>query len=197
MKSVVVTSKQCRAFWKYMAKREGFDVIQKASAREMRAIAWAVKAIGGDKNWMKNYTVTIGDMVYVPFEIGSGRNSDRIRQVCTCMHEAQHVRQFERNPAKYQINYFFNDAGRTHYEADAYRVTMEGRYFFTGRVWSPGSLANKLKGYYVGKDDIYVCKKHLASAAALVKHGIITSGISKAGLRWWMKRVYGHAKVYL
>lgn len=197
MKQVVVTPEQCKAFWKYMAKREGFEVVEKASAAEMQAIAWAVKAIGGDENWMKRYTVTIGRKIYVPFKIGSGRNIDRINQVCTCMHEVQHIRQFKRNPAKYQISYFFNDAARTHYEADAYRVTMETYYYFTGIICAPGVLANKLKGYYVGKSDIYVCQKHLTSAKALVKHGIITSGVSKTGLKWWNKRCKGHAKVYL
>jgi hypothetical protein len=197
MKQVIVTPKQCKEFWRRTAKREGFQVIQKASAIEMRAVAWAVKGIGGDKNWMSDYSITVGDRVYVPFEIGAGTNMDRILQVGTCMHEAQHVRQFKRNTTKYLTNYFFSTAGRTHYEADAYRVTMESYYFFTGVVRSPRSLANNLRGYYVGDDDIYVCEKHLKSAAALIKHGVITSGISKSGLRWWMNKAEGHAKVYL
>lgn len=196
-RQVKVTPEQCKAFWRYMARREGFTVIEKASAEEMQAIAWVIKGIGGDEQWMKRYAITIGTRVYVPFKIGNGNNADRIRQVCTCMHEAQHVRQYKRNPGAYVTGYVFNDAARTHYEADAYRVTMEAFYFFTGRVMAPGTLANNLKGYYVGKSDIYVCKKHLTSAAALVKYGVITSGVTKVGLRWWMKRAPGHARVYL
>ncbi|MBN2256468.1 MAG: hypothetical protein JW704_01325 [Anaerolineaceae bacterium] len=197
MEKVIVTPENCKAFWAYMAQKEGFTVVEKATAEEMQAIAWAVRAIGGDKNWMKSYTVTIGTRVYVPFKIGAGTHTDRIHQVGTCMHEAQHVRQYKRNPAEYSISYPFSRAARAHYEADAYGVTMESYYYFTGVVWAPGSLANKLKGYYVDEADIHVCKKHLQARAALVKYGVITSGVSKEGLRWWNKRCKGHAKVYI
>jgi len=198
---VIITPDDCRAFWAYTAKKEGFEVIEKATAEEMQAIAWALKSFGGDKNWMTRYTLTLGNRVYVPFRIGSGSNMSRIHQVCTCPHEGQHVRQYRRNPPVFAVNYVFNDAARTHYEADAYAVTMEMYFYLTGQVLAPGTLANKLKGYYVDKADIYVCKKHLTARAALVRHGVITSGISKQSIRWWNRRLRDKgptpAKVYL
>jgi hypothetical protein len=197
MKTVRLKPKDVRAFWRYMAKREGFRVVQKADAEEMQAIAWAVKALGGADDWMERYAVTVGNTIYVPFVTGEGSCSELLMQVETCVHEAQHVRQYKRNAFKYTMNYFFSDAGRTHYEADAYRTNMEIHYYFTGIVRQPSYLANKLNGYYVGKSDIYVCKKHLTSAAALIKYGVIKSGVSKVAMKWWNNRCTGHAKVYL
>jgi hypothetical protein len=193
----VISRDQVGDFWAYMSNVEDFRVVQKASSQEMRAIAWAIKGMGGDEDWLDSYTLTLGRDVYIPFEIGSGNNLERIRQVCVCCHEGQHVRQFERNPAKFVINYAFSDAARAHYEVDAYRVTMEMYYYFTGRILSPKTVANLLKGYYVDSGDIHVAEKHLAVTAKVLKQGVIVSGISKDAIRYWNREIKSPAKIIL
>ena len=98
-KSNRVTSSQVKDFWKYMRKKYGFTVVQKANAIEMQAIAWALDMmqIKNHKEFMENYNTTIGTVVYVNFKIGVGNQSQLKGQIKTCVHEAQHVIQFKRN----------------------------------------------------------------------------------------------------
>ena len=184
-----ITSKQVKAFWAYMQKKYRFSVVQKANADEMKAIAWALDLmqIKNHKEFMKNYTTTLGNVVYVNFVIGKGNQAQLINQIKTCVHETQHVLQYRRNVARFVYNYLASDAARTHYEVDAYRTTMEMHYFFYGKVLSPSKTANKLKGYSVGAGEIHVARKHLKVAAKVIKHGVIISGGSKTAIRWMRK----------
>lgn len=197
MASKKVTGKQVKDFWRYMSKRHGFKVVQKSDAAEMKAISWFLDSMGivNSKEFMEKYTVTLGTTVYVNFKIGKGNQRSLVSQVKTCVHETQHVIQYRRNPARFVYNYANSDAARTHYEVDAYRTDMEMHYYFYGKVLKPAKLANKLKGYSVGKGDIHVARKHLLVSSKVVKHGVIVSGISKDAIRWWRKRKVKGSKV--
>jgi hypothetical protein len=170
-----------------MSEIYGFRVVQKANQEEMRAIAWALDMMGikDHKEFMRNYTTTIGTTVYVNFKIGKGTQAQLISQVKTCVHETQHVIQYLRNPGKYVVNYLRSDAARAHYEVDAYRTTMEMHYFFYGTVLSSSKTANLLRVYAVSEWDIHVAKKHLRVTAQVLRHGVIMSGVSKDSIRWW------------
>ena len=198
MTAYKVTSEDVKDFWKYMKKKYDFSVVQKADAKEMRAIAWALDMmhIKDHKAFMENYNTTIGKTVYVNFELGVGNQTDLVHQIKTCVHETQHVLQYKRNPLQFSVNYLRSDAARAHYETDAYRTTMEMHYFFTGRVLSASSLAGLLKGYSIGTGDVHVAEKHLMTSSRLVEQGVIVSGISKTAIKWWKKRIDGNKVVF-
>lgn len=185
-----VTGKQVRAFWRYMCKRYRCKVIDKDSAEEMQIIGWALDAMGiQDKDvFLKKFTTTLGNRIYIPFEIGVGTQKQLISQIATCVHECQHVVQYRRNEAQFVSNYIFSDASRAHYEADALRTNMEMYWFLTGRLLKPGSLANTLKYYGVRKGDIRVTRKHLAISAEVVKRGGVITGPSKVAIAWWKRQ---------
>jgi hypothetical protein len=66
-----VTSDQVKKFWVYMCRKYKCRVIDKNSAEEMRIVAWALDAMGvqNKKVFMTKFTTTLGDRIYVPFEI--------------------------------------------------------------------------------------------------------------------------------
>lgn len=185
-----ITGKQVKDFWAFMEEKYGFTTVQKADAAEMHAIGWFLDAIGVQSHgtFMSKFTTTIGMKVYVPFKIGVGKQSQLLNQIATCVHEAQHVIQFSRNPARFVARYAANDAARSHYEADAYRCTMEMYYYLTGKLLSPVSLASALKGYGVGAADIKVTRKHLAISKKVIALGYIISSPSKEAIKWWRRR---------
>lgn len=189
-----VTGKQVKAFWKYMAKKYDFDIVTKGDAKEMKIVGWALERmdVQSKKDFLKKYTTTIclgaWRCVYVPFEIGKGTQAQLIGQIETCVHECQHVRQADRNPAQ-PLKYLASDTSRAFYEADAYRTNMEMHWYLTGRLLSAKKLANLLKGYSIGKSDRYIAEKHLIIASKVVKRGGVISGVSKVSIRWWKKRL--------
>jgi hypothetical protein len=173
-----------------MGRKYKFKVIQKATADEMEAIAWALDMMGiqDEKKFLERYTTTIGSRVYVPFEVGKGSQGQLINQIKTCVHESQHRVQDMRDPG-FKAKYLVSDSSRTHYEVDAYRTNMEMHWYFYQKLLSATSLANGLKGYGVGSADIRVAKKHLTIAGKVVKRGGVVTGTSKVAIAWLKKNV--------
>jgi len=185
-----INSKQVKAFYKVMQKRYGFNVVEKAGSKEMKFIGWVLDAFGimNKSKFMKKFSTTIGDTVYVPFKIGSGNRNQLIGQIMTCIHESVHVKQYHRHRARFMANYVFNKTMRTHYEIDAYRTNMEMYYYFKKKVLSPARLAGLLSNYGVDKDDIKVATKHLKIASKVVKYGAVFTSNSKYAIKWWSRK---------
>ena len=189
-----VTGAQVKAFWTYMSKKYDFDIVTKSDDELMHIVGWALDQMGimDKKKFLNNYTTTVcvgkHRVVYVNFEIGKGSQSELIRQIGVAAHESQHVVQATRDPSQ-PIKYLASDSSRAYYEADAYRASMEMHWFFTGKLISPKSLADKLKGYSVGAADRRICEKHLIIASKVVKRGGVITGTSKVAIRWWKRQI--------
>jgi len=188
-----VTGKEVQAFWKYMAKKYDFKIVQKGDAEEMKIVGWALEVmdVQSKKDFLNNYTTTIiiGEWrcVYVPFEIGKGSQAQLVSQIATCVHECQHVVQADREIGQ-PMKYLMSDASRAYYEADAYRATMEMHFFFSGKLVSAKAIANGLKSYSIGKADRRIAEKHLVIAGKVVKRGGVITGTSKVAIKWWKRR---------
>jgi hypothetical protein len=176
-----------------MSKKYDFDIVQKNDAKEMKIVGWALGQMGvlNKDDFLKRYTTTVclggWRAVYVPFEIGKGTQTQLIRQIGIAVHESQHVIQATRDGFQ-PMKYLASDTNRAYYEADAYRATMEMHWFFTGKLLSPKSLANSLKGYSVGSSDRRIAEKHLIIASKVVERGGVITGTSKVAIRWWKRK---------
>jgi len=182
-----LTKEQVVGLWEYMGRKYDFNVVQKASAKEMQYIAFALDAMGiqNKKKFMQSYTTTIGRTVYVPFVIGEGSLTQLRNQAATCVHEAQHVVQFDRDSIYFIKNYTTSQPARAHYEAEGYRCTMEMFYYLTGgKMLTATSLANMLAGYGVSESDIRVTRRHLHISSKVIRMGDIISNTSKTAIRW-------------
>lgn len=189
-----VSGEDVKAFWKYMSNKYNFDIVTKGNAAEMKIIAWALDQmdIQNQSDFLKKYTTTVclggWRAVYVPFEIGKGTQAQLIHQISVAVHESQHIVQADRDPTQ-PLKYLASDTSRAYYEADGYRATMEMYWFLTGRLLSPRTLANKLRGYSVGAADRRIAEKHLVIAAKVVKRGGVITGTSKVAIRWWKRKI--------
>lgn len=173
-------------FWKYMESQYRFIVVEKADSKAMEKISWVLDAMGilDHKEFMANFTTTLGRVVYVPFDIGVGNQRQLLSQVETCVHEAEHVVQYMRNRAKFVWKYVTSDASRSHYESEAYLTNMEMHFYLTGKLLGAKSLSGLLESYGVGEDDIRVTYKQLTIASKLVKRGAVISNTSKTAIKY-------------
>ena len=183
-----LTPAQTQAFWRYFQKIYGTRVVQKATAREMKAIAWFLDLIGvmDHKSFLSNYTTTIGKTIYTPYKIGKPNDGwTNWGQCVTCIHEHVHVDQYNRHGRfKFFTRYLLSSAKRAMYEAEAYRSNMELHFWRHGRLPDIKKLAGKLESYGCAKIDIKVAEKLLASSAMAVKRGAVINRASKFGIRW-------------
>lgn len=187
-----LTRKDVVAFWKYMSREYGFKVMDKGDSVGMKFVGELLEKIGiqDKKDFMERYSTTIGDLVYVPFEIGKGGYGDWLNQVMTCVHEAQHVVQYKRDEVGFVSGYVFSSATRAHYEMDAYRTNLEMYWFLTGgKMLSAKAVAGLLRGYGVKAVDMRVVEKHLVVASKVVREGMVVSGTSKVAQKWLRKRL--------
>ncbi|MCP4677319.1 MAG: hypothetical protein GY854_17755, partial [Deltaproteobacteria bacterium] len=127
--SVDITPKLVEDFWRYFQNIYSTRVVQKATAKEMRAAGWFLDRLGtmDRKTFLANYTTTIGKKIYTPFIIGEPNDKwSLLAQLITCVHEHVHVDQSKRHGfARYAYRYLFSTAKRSMYEAEAYRSNME------------------------------------------------------------------------
>ena len=190
---VNITSEQVKAFWEYMAVKYDFKIVSKDDSEAMKIIAWSLDQMHvlSRKKFLERYTTTIclGEWraVYVPFEIGSDERSF-ISQAITCVHEAQHVVQADRE-IEQPMRYLVSDTSRAFYEADALRTNMEMYWFFTGELLSARKLTDGLKNYSIKAGDRRIAKKHLIIASKTIQHGGVITGTSKTAIKWWRRQL--------
>lgn len=169
---------------KYLCKKHNAEVINKASATEMKLIGWALDLMGVvDKEYfLNNFATTIGNNIYLPFSIEKPTK----RQIEVFVHELHHTRQFQRNP-KMPSQYILSSAKRAHFEARAMECDLEMHWYFYKKLLNIDALAYNLKFYGCTKTDINTVKKHLKSVAVTIKHGGIHNKVSKDAINWLQK----------
>lgn len=176
------------AFYGYMKKKFGTMVIEKADAVEMRVVAASLALMGimDVQKFLKKYATTVGNRVYVPFEVGSDEVS-LVDQIALLVHEHVHVGQFEANG--FVPEYLLNSGKRALHECSAYRATMEMVFYLTGRCPSPSKLAKGLKAYMCSDEDIAVADKYLNLASEVVKGSGVITEESKVAIAWLRRRM--------
>lgn len=185
--SAKLSGEDVTAFWKFMCKKYGTRAVSKADAVEMRAVSGALAAMGimDEKEFLKSYTTTVGNTIYVP-TVPGGPDADLVSQVAICVHEHVHVRQFK-DPL-YSVSYLASSPNRTIYECEAYRATMEMVYALTGKCSRSVVLARGLKNYACTQADIEVAQIYLGKAASVIKKGGVVTPESKVALAWLRKK---------
>ena len=137
--------------------------------------------------FMENYTTTLGDRIYVPFEIG-GDEKSLVTQLAICTHEHQHVCQWRKDKTGFIIRYLADRAQRALYEAEAMLSSLE-TYAMFGETRDARKLADKLKHYNCNKDDREVAYKAIALGLQSMKAGGVTTKAGRIGVRWLESRL--------
>jgi hypothetical protein len=155
-----------------LAERYGAQLRYGPKEPLMGVLGAALDALGvaDQGEFVRSVAVTVGDTIYLPFRVG-GAGMAYAAQVALVAHECDHVRQGGDEHLEYWIRYFTSRAHRAEYEARALAVELEVRWRLTGKMPDPAELAARLGWYRVGKRDIAVTAKHLASVATTLAAG--------------------------
>jgi len=185
-----LTAQNIQDYWAFMAQKYGSEVIDKDDSDLMQMVAGFLDLIEvqDKKLFMENYTTTIGDNIYIPFDLGVAGLYNLWDQIETGAHEHQHIIQLHREgPLKFSLEYLASKKHRAWYEAEAYRCDMEIYFWRTGRIMSPGQLANRLKNYGVDQGDIDFMEQYFEASAMTIQEGGIISEASQVTIEWLEK----------
>lgn len=184
-----------REFWAAAAKRWRSDTTSKGDSGFMRSCAWWLDALGilDHDAFMSRYTTTIRRVIYVPFEVGvPDERFDLWTQIEICAHEHEHVRQFDDDPAGFVPAYALDTARRADYEAEAYRVTAELRFWHYQRTPDAAAVGRQLvDGYGCTEADARYCEKFLRASYDTIHAGGLISPVSQWATAWLLEHAPG------
>jgi hypothetical protein len=182
----VITSDLVQQLWTHMETTYGSELARKDTP-EMQLIANMLEEIGvmDTESFLLRFTTTLGNTIYIPFEIGvETERYNLLSQIIICVHEHQHVKQFNDAGPKFSFDYLADSSHRAAYEVEAMKCNMEIYFWFTGEMLDVARLANKLKRYACTDDDIAVSLKALQMISKTVERGGISSDAGKVAIEW-------------
>jgi hypothetical protein len=177
-----------QALWAFMTGHFGSRVISKHNASEMRLIGDALARLGilDREAFLANYTTTLREGIYTPFEIGTPTPRWTLHaQVAVCIHEHQHVVQYRRDGWTFELEYLLDQASRAAYEAEAYRTAFELENWRFGETRSvPHALAANLSAYACHSDDIRVAETYLGLSRITIAAGGVPDESARVAIAW-------------
>jgi hypothetical protein len=173
--------------YKYMQGVYHTRVVQKGGSGAMQAAAWGLDLMGiQDKQaFMTKYATTVGRTIYLPYVVGAtGDTAALARQVATCVHEHQHVEQYDAGKWRWQWAYLTDPTARARYEAEAYATNLEMAFWYDGSQLDPAALAAKLRAYGCSAGDVAVAARMLAASASIAWRGGVAHTTSRYAIAW-------------
>lgn len=185
MDKLQVNSKQVKDFYKIMANKYDCEIVDKEDDLMMEAIGYFLDGIGvmDKEDFLNNFTTTLYDNIYVPFEIGNNTECNLNTQISILIHELVHVRQFKEAKIKMPLAYLVNSADRAMYESEAWSGNIEFLYKrgYTITEKYLDHYSNKFKKYGGNSKDILVIKNKMKSDLAMIKQNIpLTPEVTQA-----------------
>lgn len=185
------------SFWLYMTKQFGTKVVHKPSAWEMRIAAWVLKRRGvmDPRQFLARYVTTIGKRIYVPFEVGTSQGGwDLWHQMIVCVHEHQHVVQYQREGRwRFFTKYLLRKPSRGLYEADALTGNLEMHHWRYGRLPDAEALAAGLHHYDIEPEDVAMAQRVIwLSGVTVSRGGTVTKAFAVA--KKWLNRQAKHLR---
>jgi hypothetical protein len=171
----------------YMSGVYHSKVVPKGTSGAMKAAGWALDLMGiqDAQTFATRYTTTIGRTIYLPYALGETQDSAVLaKQIGTCVHEHQHVEQYDNGGWRWQWAYLTDPSARARYEAEAYATDIEMAFWYNGARLDPYALAAKLKAYGCGAGDVAVAARILAASASIAWRGGVAHTPSRRAIAW-------------
>jgi hypothetical protein len=206
-----LTKRRVQDFWLYMSKHYDTTILQKNSdltkiidvakdfsldalknaGTEIHLIGLFLDKLGvmNVDKFLQDYATTLGERIYIPFEIGQEDHTSLKSQVRICVHEHQHVLQYREEPLSFVVRYLADRAQRAMFEAEAFRCNLEVEYTLTGKVPSVTGYAEGLKAYNCTAEDVMVVEKALRLSKQTIEAGGITTKAGIVACRWLSKNL--------
>lgn len=181
------TGEMVGSFWRYLCARYGSTVVLKEDALVARAVGQALELAGimDARAFLGDYVTTLGKIIYCPFVPGSPHPQWSLwDQMVACVHEHQHVEQYNAEGAAFGVRYLFSRAERARFEAEAYVCNVEMEHWRTGRLIPPGELAGRLIAYGCSEEDVTVARQSIDLMQETIKRGGIVTAAMRKALDW-------------
>lgn len=169
--------------WDHMRRYYNTKIVSKEDQELMQMIGYSLDIMGimDKEKFLKTYTTTIGDVIYVPFEIGVGTDKHPLHtQLYICGHEHQHYVQYRNGRMQFMLEYLSDSTQRARYEVTAMHTSMEIRWWHEQRIPNIQSYATKLFNYNCSQTDIDVAQAALKLSSMVVQRGGVTTEAGKA-----------------
>lgn len=180
-------------FWKFMQKYYDVTVADKTDSNFMKLVGWFLGAIGVlDKEaFLKQFTTTINQKIYIPFKIGEGTDAELWGQNKVLVHEVIHAQQAKKEGIlKYAYNYISNKTKRTEYEVEAYRSEMVLDWHFKKTYRKPSSIVESLRSYGLSQTYIDYAQKQLELSEPAIKNNARFHPVISMAIKWMEENGY-------
>ena len=170
------------------------ETVDKNNSTLMELVAWSLCTMGvmDRESFMDNYCTTLGNIIYINFEVGNEKHKDLWNQIVICVHEHQHVYQArEDTTLLFSAQYLVSKAYRALQEAEAYRTCMELHQWRYGNIpkTEPKRLAEKVRRYACSSEDVQTVEKILDISVQVIERGGIISPVAATAIEWLEKNV--------
>lgn len=173
--------------WQAQAQQFRTRDVLKSTSWLMRAIAWflAVLRVLSKRSFLQDFTTTIGRVIYLPFDrFAACDEAECWRRLTLCVHEHQHVAQWQRGPVRFVLGYLLSRTRRAELEAEAYGTALELAAWAHRPLPDPAELAARLRYYGVGPRQIDHAARILAEIAVNARAGRVSTEAATAAIAW-------------
>jgi len=177
-----ITPEMVVSAWDHMRRYYNTKIVSKEDQELMQMIGRSLDIMGimDKERFLETYTTTVGDVIYIPFEIGVGTDKHPLHtQLYICGHEHQHYVQYRDGRMQFMLEYLSDSTYRAKYEAQAMHTSMEIRWWHKQSLPNIPSYAMKLHNYNCPQIDIDVTEKSLKITSKVVKQGGVTTEAGK------------------
>lgn len=180
-----ITSEEVIKFHIYMSQIYEFKMFDKSKKIEMHLIARFIECFVpiSSKKFLEQYSTTIGNRVYLSYTIGKGTKTQLFDQICTLVHETQHVVDFCENQLN-MASYLFHRLSRSKLETKALSTYLYLYWWYYNRIPNIKKLTNQLRYYGLTETDRQNVYKRLKMEIPIVKRGYVRNPIVKKAIKW-------------
>lgn len=191
------TKEDVVALWHHFMDKYDTKLIDKDDDALMKFISMF---LGMSKNmtkddFIKSYVTTLGDRIYIPFELGVINPDGRWNlwsQLVTGIHEHQHVMQYNAEDTKGKVDfstqYLLKKRRRARFEIEAYTTSLEMHFWRYGQTRSIDGLITALKGYMLDPEDFENARDVFTRNNKMIAQGAIITEASSVAIEWFRSR---------
>lgn len=194
-----LTSEEVKDFFTYMHMHQSVNAVgyNKIDRDEMEIVAEFLDAINIiDKElFMESYTNTIGSAIYYSFVIGDFSKVSSQSQIKVCVHECQHVIDYNKEKLLFLIRYISNEYARALSESRAMVTELEMDYMLRGSLMNYKDIDQWVfsrlgTNYGIRSKAIDATIPYIKSSYKIIEHGGVVSDAGRISAEYWRQKQY-------
>jgi hypothetical protein len=182
------TPEQVKAFYVAACKQYDAEIVDKNDSRLMKITAGFLDGIGvvDKESFMRDFTTTLGSYIFVPYTPGVATDQYTLEdQVAICVHEIQHVVQFDDDPVGFMVLYLTNKSARAEFESAAYAADLEWSWKTRQKGYDIARRAQSLLSYGLKQEHCDFMRQYLEVQDDVFRQGGAVSPVVAWAWRWF------------